>query len=165
MKSLQSIWTSITGSISSVIPLLFACCKSGACVGVCASPITSLFGISTASFAASPWFNAIEPILIALSAVSFTVSYYSLYVLPKLAACNGACDCSPTESKNTKISKVIFWIGLLASLFFFTYFEVQKFKVNHAAASCSTLPTKDSLNTHGIIDTSADCCGEGEECK
>ncbi len=45
MKAKKSIWTSITGGLTSAAPILFACCKSGACVGVCASPIASLFGI------------------------------------------------------------------------------------------------------------------------
>jgi len=80
MESKKSIWTSITGGITSAAPILLSCCKSGACVGVCTSPIASLFGVSSGTIASSPLVSALEPLLIAISAVSFTVSYYSLYV-------------------------------------------------------------------------------------
>lgn len=157
MKKLKSLWLTLTGSVSSVVPVLFACCKSGACVGVCASPVASLFGISTASIAGSPLMSALEPLLIAISAVSFTVSYYTLYVLPKLATCNtGAdCACGPTaaEKRKVRFSKSIFWVGLIASILFLTYFEYQKYQSNVAAAtnasSCSP-------------DAAGDCCPEAE---
>ena len=174
MNKLQSIWTSITGSVSSLLPLFFACCKSGACVGVCASPVASLFGISTATIASSPVLNAIEPILIALSAVSFTISYYSLYVIPKVNACKPDCDCEIgiDHIKKDKLSKRIFWIGLIASVLFFTYFEIQKYQTHSSDAQasktecCPTKPArKDSLQTRIISDTSNACCAEGETCE
>lgn len=173
MSKVKTIWTSITGSLSSVIPLLFACCKSGACVGVCASPVASLFGISSATIANSPVVNAIVPLLIAFSAVSFTVSYYSLYVLPKFNACKTDCDCAPDASqlKKEKISKGIFWVGLLASIFFFTYFEVQKYNANQIATTANTeccaapVDIKDSLPLQAVSDTSAPCCASGESCE
>lgn len=172
MNKLKSVWTSITGSLSSIIPLFFACCKSGACVGVCASPIASLFGISTASIASSPMLNAIEPILIALSAVSFTVSYYTIYVLPKFTDCKTDCNCEKTPGtlKKEKLSKAIFWIGLIASIFFFTYFEIQKYQANHAAAiqketECCTPTSIDSSKNITPIDTTKPCCAEGEACE
>jgi hypothetical protein len=173
MNKLKSVWTTITGSISSIIPLLFACCKSGACVGVCASPVASLFGISTAGFATSPWFNIVEPLLIALSAVSFTVSYYGIYVLPKFNNCNTSCDCNDT-TPNTKLrfTKAIFWIGLSASIFFFSYFEVQKFKANNTAAQiqcstpCTTEADCNSLNNADSLSTkNKPCCSNDSECK
>ncbi|MES2477459.1 MAG: hypothetical protein V4561_00100 [Bacteroidota bacterium] len=145
MKKLKSLWLTLTGSVSSVVPVLFACCKSGACVGVCASPVASLFGISTASIASSPLMSAVEPILIAISAVSFTVSYYTLYVLPKYAVCGTSADCAcgPTdkEKRKVKVSKWIFWIGLVVSIAFLSYFEYQKYQSNVASAntqSCSS---------------------------
>ena len=142
MTKIKSVWTSITGSLSSGAPLLFACCKSGACVGVCASPVASLFGVSAAGFASSPWMNAAVPLLIALSAVSFTSSYYKLYVLPKMVpGCNTDCGCEPGKpSMKERISKGIFWTGLVASIGFFSFFEYQKFQVDQssgAASSCS----------------------------
>lgn len=154
MNKFKSIWTSITGSISSVIPVLFACCKSGACVGVCASPITSLFGISTAGLVSSPWFGAVEPILITISAVSFTISYYNIYVLPKYTnSCETDCECNNTtdNKKQEKISKMIFWVGLIASLVFFTYFEVQKHQ--------------NSIQKVSIESSEEACCAEGESCE
>lgn len=174
MNKLKSIWLSITGSVSSIIPLLFACCKSGACVGVCASPVASLFGISTAGLATSPLINVIEPILIALSAVSFTISYYSLYVIPRFNSCKTDCDCapSPDKIKKEKISKGIFWIGLLASIFFFTYFEVQKYQANQNASLIEKTECcapgaglVDSVNLKAIADTSKPCCESGAKCE
>ncbi|MFM2224813.1 MAG: MerT mercuric transport protein [Bacteroidota bacterium] len=167
MNKLKSIWTTITGSISSIIPLFFACCKSGACVGVCASPVASLFGISTAGFATSPWFSIFEPLLIALSAVSFTVSYYGIYVLPKFNNCNTDCDCNNTKpNQKEKLTKAIFWIGLSASIICFTYFETQKFKANHQAAptECAT-PCTTKSNADSLTIKNKPCCSNGTECK
>jgi len=179
MNKIKSIWTSTTGSLSSIIPLFFACCKSGACVGVCASPVASLFGISTAGFAASPLFNAVVPVLIAFSAVSFTISYYSIYVLPKDNSCTTDCNCDSTSKSNSKmkISKIIFWIGLLASIFFFTFFEVQKYNANTLSDeksnfknSSSNCVVSDSLNSSIMSDSlqvnKAPCCvDEDDECE
>ena len=167
MNKLKSIWTTITGSISSIIPLFFACCKSGACVGVCASPITSLFGISTASFTASPVFGAIVPLLLVLSAVSFTISYYDLYVLPKLAACDTNCTWDPALDKQRNISKWIFWIGLVASTFFFTYFEVQRYQ-NEKASAIKTQEIIKNLKSNQIATDTTEvsaCCANGSTCE
>jgi len=141
MKAKKSIWTSITGGLTSAAPILLSCCKSGACVGVCASPIASLFGVSSATIASSPLVSVLEPLLIAISAVSFTVSYYSLYVLPKLN-CNtpGGCACEPTakELRRTKINKAVFWLGLVLSIGFLSYFEYSKYQQASIAASAPT---------------------------
>lgn len=157
MKKLKSLWLTLTGSVSSVVPILFACCKSGACVGVCASPVASLFGISSASIASSSLMTALEPLLIAISAVSFTVSYYILYVLPKFATCNTIADCacgpSDAEKRKVRLLKSIFLVGLFASILFLTYFEYQKYQSNVAVASnvssCSP-------------DAGSDCCPEAK---
>lgn len=171
MKKLKSFWLTLTGSVSSVVPVLFACCKSGACVGVCASPVASLFGISRASIAGSPLMSALEPLLIAISAVSFTVSYYTLYVLPKYATCNtGAdCACGPTnaEKRKVRLSKSIFWVGLIASIIFITYFEYQKYQNNVTAAvnvsSCSPSAASDccpETETNVTAEDTTNCSGD-----
>ena len=174
MNKIKSAWTSIAGSLSSIIPMFFTVCKSGACGAVCVSPIASILGISSASLMASPLVQSLFPILLVLSAVSFTVSYYKLYVLPKYAStsCNTDCSCEPAKSSlRQKFSLWIFWIGLLASIIFFTYYEIQNYKVNNAAVAtkltecCS--PVSDTTNT-SIISTSTDtskaCCDKGEKC-
>lgn len=167
----KSIASSITGSLSSVAPILFSACKSGACVGVCVSPVASIFGISSATIASSPIVSAIEPILIALSAVSFTISYYSLYVLPKFSCgTSGGCDCSPSanELRKVKISKAVFWLGLVLSLSFLTYFEYSKYNnasnVNLAQTECSgneCTPGECSEETEessAACDSTSSCC-------
>ena len=160
MTNKRSFWTSITGGLTSAAPVLLSCCKSGACIGVCASPVASLFGISSATLASSPWVIALEPVLIAVSAVSFTISYYTLYKLPKLAACNtpGSCDCAPDAkaSKSIKIQKWIFWLGLILSIGFLSYFEVSKYQAANASIECGTSQ---------CISESTDCSsGEEESC-
>ncbi|MBA3681915.1 MAG: hypothetical protein H0W73_12255 [Bacteroidetes bacterium] len=176
MKAKKSLWASITGGLTSAAPILLSCCKSGACVGVCASPIASLFGVSSATIASSPLVMALEPLLIAISAVSFTISYYSLYVLPKLN-CNtpDGCACEPTakEKRKTKINKAVFWTGLILSIGFLSYFEITKYqaaKNAEASIECSTTecapgecsaPKEESCTT--ACDSTSSCCKEGEK--
>lgn len=157
MKAKKSFWTSITGGLTSAAPILLSCCKSGACIGVCASPIASIFGVSSATIASSPLVSVLEPILIAISAVSFTISYYSLYVLPKLN-CNApeGCACEPTakERRRTKINKAVFWIGLILSIGFLSYFEYSKYQqASMAATECSQ---------EGCPEPSEECCAAGD---
>lgn len=169
MKSKKTIWTSITGGLTSAAPILLSCCKSGACVGVCASPVASLFGISSATLASSPIISVLEPLLIAVSAVSFTVSYYSIYVLPKLN-CNTtseSCDCAPTEKekRKDKLNKFVFWFGLIASIGFLSYFEIQKY--NAASASSAECSTSSCAPGECEEETTEEACCEGDstECQ
>ena len=167
MKKIKSFWLTITGSASSLAPVLLSCCKSGACVGVCASPVASLFGVSSAGIANSPLVAAFEPLLIAISAVAFTISYYSLYVLPKYKSCSTEenCDCKPTpkDLRKTEISKNIFWIGLTASIIFLSYFEYQKYQ-SHSNAACS--PSGYTTTQSSIVNdtTTTKECAAGSGC-
>lgn len=174
MESKKSIWTSITGGLTSAAPILLSCCKSGACVGVCASPIASLFGVSSATIASSPLVSALEPLLIAISAVSFTVSYYSLYVLPK-SNCNtgNSCDCGPTdkEKRKTKINKAVFWVGLILSIGFLSYFEISKYQAakqaEASATECTTsecAPGECSTDTEETTATCDSASCDGKTC-
>lgn len=141
MKTKKSIWTILTGGLTSAAPILLSCCKSGACVGVCASPIASLFGISSATLASSPLMGALEPLLIAISAVSFTTSYYSIYVLPKSnCSTEGNCACATDdkEKRKDKLNKFVFWFGLILSIGFLSYFEVTKYQAAAKAEACAT---------------------------
>lgn len=152
----KSIWTTITGGLTSAAPILLSCCKSGACIGVCASPIASLFGVSSAAIASSPLVNALEPLLIAISAVSFTISYYSLYVIPKFNCNTGAsCDCAPDEKakRKTKINKSIFWGGLILSIVFLSYFEFSKYQASVNEPAC----TQSECGTPEKTDCSSGC--------
>jgi len=167
MKPKKSIWTSITGGLTSAAPILLSCCKSGACVGVCASPIASLFGVSSATISSSPLVSTLEPLLIAISAVSFTISYYSLYVIPKISSCNtgNSCDCGPTdkEKRKTKITKAVFWIGLILSVGFLSYFEYTKYQAATSQPECTQSECGTSEETSSCSDTTAcdgTSCGE-----
>jgi hypothetical protein len=155
MKEKKTIWTTITGGLTSAAPILLSCCKSGACVGVCASPIASLFGVSSATIASSPLVSALEPLLIAVSAVSFTISYYSLYVLPKFS-CNtgGNCDCGPTDKEKRKIkfTKFVFWFGLILSIGFLSYFEYTKYEAATIQEECGT----------ECVAPTEECCADGD---
>ncbi|MGZ4047033.1 MAG: hypothetical protein ACXVDW_19070 [Bacteroidia bacterium] len=165
MKAKKTIWTTITGGLASIAPILFSVCKGGACVGVCVSPFASLFGISSATIAASPIVSAIEPLLIAISAVSFTISYYSLYVLPKFNNnCNtgDTCGCEPTEKekRKTKITKAIFWLGLILSIGFLSYFEYQKYHAASAPTACSPGECAPGECSNEVTDSTV-TCGSG----
>ncbi|MBL7935346.1 MAG: hypothetical protein JNM51_06020 [Bacteroidia bacterium] len=167
METKKSFWTSITGGLTSAAPILLSCCKSGACVGVCASPIASLFGVSSATISSSPLVSALEPLLIAISAVSFTISYYSLYVLPKLNSCStgNSCDCGPTdkEKRKTKITKAVFWIGLILSIGFLSYFEYTKYQAVTNTVECSPSECGSLEETYSCSDTTkcdGESCGE-----
>ena len=163
MESKKSIWTTLTGGLTSAAPILLSCCKSGACVGVCASPIASLFGVSSATIASSPLVNALEPLLIAISAVSFAISYYSLYVIPKMnCKTDGACDCAPSEKeiRKTKINKAVFWIGLVLSIGFVSYFEFSKYQASTNQPFCTQSACGDDSTS-----TCADSTSCGSSCK
>jgi hypothetical protein len=160
MKKLKSLWTTIVGSLSSIFPLFFAMCKpGGACAVACASPIASLFGISSASLAATPLMKSLYPLLLVVSAVSFTISYYKLYVLPKYATlaapgCNTDCACDgPKEGNPLRISKSIFWIGLISSILFLSYFEYQNYQINTAKSAIENCEDEKA------------CCAEGSACE
>lgn len=152
MKAKRTIWTTITGGLTSSAPILLTCCKSGACVGVCASPVASLFGVSSATIANSPVIDALEPLLIAISAVSFTISYYSLYVIPKLNCNTGnSCDCASGDQEKRKVkrSKAIFWIGLVLSLSFLSYFEYAKYRSATSTKQTECAPISESCSSQG----------------
>ncbi len=162
MKAKKSFLASITGGLTSAAPILLSCCKSGACVGVCASPIASLFGVSSATLADSPLISALEPVLIAVSAVSFTISYYSLYVLPKLN-CNtpDGCACEPTakEKRKVKINKAVFWIGLILSIGFLSYFEISKYQTATAEnTECAPSTCKKSAESAVVAACDSTTC-------
>jgi hypothetical protein len=184
MKKLKSIWVTITGSISAILPLFFTFCKpGGACAVACASPLASLMGISVASISLSPAFKFLYPLLLILSTISFTVSYYKLYVLPKYATANNACttDCAcgpPKKSRQYLITLYSFWIGLISSISFFTYIEFQNYIANNTAVQSSALEnacctgggTCDSNSTEALLNVSDSisgkpCCEEGKSCE
>jgi hypothetical protein len=175
MAKLKSIQTTITGSISSIIPMFFTVCKTGACATACASPVAALFGISSASLIASPFMQSLFPLLLVISAVSFTVSYYNIYVLPKKAsACNTDCACDPPKQTfQQKFSIYTFWIGLVASITFFSYFEYQNYEANSTAKEIAVnqkinnatqiLPSN-GLLVSDTLETEKPCCSGDQTC-
>jgi hypothetical protein len=170
MSKIKAIGTTLSGSISSIIPMFFTVCKSGVCTAACASPIVSLLGISSASLIASPITQSLFPVLLALSAVSFTVSYYKLYVLPKYAkasACDTDCNCAPpTNTFQRKFAVATFWIGLVASTFFFSYFQYQTYKANTAVAVAAPQTATPNATTPATDSTASEeaCCSGGGSC-
>jgi len=174
MSSKKSILSSITGSLTSTAPILLSCCKSGACIGVCASPVAALFGVSSASLLNSPLISVLEPVLIAVSAVSFTISYYSIYVIPKFSCNTGeACDCKPDgrKARRDKLNKFVFWFGLILSLGFLSYFEYSKYQQNTSsnvgtsmcepgACEPGACDEESAVLSEEACDSTGTCCSE-----
>jgi hypothetical protein len=168
MKKFKSIYTTLSGSISSIIPMFFTVCKSGVCTVACVSPIASVLGISSAGLMASPLTQSLYPLLLVICAVSFTVSYYKIYVLPKYATTNCETDCACEPTKNSfqqKFAVWTFWIGLLASIFFFSYFEYQNYKANVATKELKKSVQKSKIPLTDSAESEEPCCGEGESCE
>ncbi len=165
MNTIKSFWISISGSVSSIIPLFFTVCKSGACGAVCISPVASILGISSATLITSPLTQSLFPLLLVISAVSFTVSYYKLYVLPTYSTTNNCttnCACeAPQKTSQYKISLWTFWIGVITSIIFFTYFEYQNYKANTAEVNKSTT---DVLNNNVLNTKDTTACGVAGNC-
>ena len=164
MNKIKSIWTTITGSVSAAIPLFFAVCKSGACTAVCVSPIASIFGISSASLTASPLMKSLFPLLLVISAVAFTISYYKLYVLPKYASatsCETDCGCeTPQKPLHKTFPFWSFWVGLVASIVFFTYFEVQNYNSENQKVTATV-----EKNVSTTEKTAEACCADDTKCE
>lgn len=164
INKIKSIWTTLTGSISAVIPVLFTVCKSGACATACVSPIASIFGVSSASLSASPLMKSLFPLLLVISAVAFTISYYKLYVLPKFesaASCETDCGCdTPKKPLHKTFPFWSFWVGLVASIAFFTYFEVQNYNSETQKNTASM-----EKNVPAIEKEAASCCTDNTKCE
>lgn len=167
MKNLKSIIPAISGSLGAAAPVLLTCCKSTACIGVCASPVASLLGISTAGLASSPLLNVFEPVFIAVSAVSFTISYYRLYKVAQPVSCATAedCGCSPSlekEKRSLKRSRRIFWLSLAASVLVLGYFEFQKYRRDSAAdytgQHCTQSTVTPCCTDTTAVPAAASCC-------
>ena len=158
INRIKSIWSTLTGSISAVIPLFFSVCKTGACATVCVSPIASLFGVSSAGLATSPLMKSLFPLLMVISAVAFTVSYYKLYVLPKFESASSCetdfgCD-TPKKPLHKTFPFWSFWVGLVASVALFTYFEVQNYNSN-----------TENQNVPVIEKAATSCCSDNTKCE
>lgn len=166
MNKIKSIWTTLTGSVSASIPLFFAVCKSGACTAVCVSPIASIFGISSASLTASPLMKSLFPLLLVISAVAFTISYYKLYVLPKFASaasCETDCGCeTPQKPLHKTFPFWSFWVGLVASIVFFTYFEVQNYTSNSETQKVTAVVEK---SVPAAEKAAEPCCTSDAKCE
>lgn len=171
MGKIKSTWTTLSGSVSSIIPMFFTVCKSGVCTVACTSLIASILGISSASLTASPLTQSLIPLLLIISTVSFTVSYYKIYVLSKYEiSCATDCNCKPI--KNTfqqKFSVWTFWLGLIASIFFFSYFEYQNYKENTSTKTEinkeQKMNLKNNLITIDTTETEKPCCTENSKCE
>ena len=81
--------------------------------------------------------------------------------------CNtdGACACEPTdkEKRKTKITKAIFWLGLVLSISFLSYFEYTKYQAATASQECTTecsAPTEEASSCSDSTACDGKTCGE-----
>lgn len=150
-SSLKSTFLGFGSSLLSIAGL----CGGGACVAtcgvVCLAPLASFLGISTAGL--TVWLDELLPLFIAISAVAFTISYYSLYKQPE----GNCCEETPNQTKAGILSldwrKRLFWIGLMFTIGMYGYtFTGNTFPQTESLAaepsSCSSL----------AVDTSKESC-------
>jgi len=121
MTEKKSIKATLSGIGASVLSFAGVCCGGGACAAtcgpVCAAPVASVLGFSTAGFAT--WTASLLPLLTALSAVAFTVAYYSIYKTPNAVCCDPASPPGAERPKSNSLSKAGFWLGLLLTVGFY----------------------------------------------
>ena len=82
MENKKSFWSTISGGISSFLPFLAACCGigcAGSCGVVCVATIAAALGLSSVSIFLNQWWDVLFPLMIALSSVSFTAAYFTIY--------------------------------------------------------------------------------------
>ena len=167
MNSKKTLWTTFTGSISSIITFIATCCGPG-CIGVCGTgcilPVATILGISTSGIFASVWWEVLQPIFMVISAVFFTVAYYTIYRQPKLQnSCCGENDLKINQKimKKNRLLKYFFWIALIISIDMFVYSIYTK-ATSHRETTLpqstgNTIDTLISKNTTCAKDTSKSC--------
>lgn len=149
MKKIKTNIISFFAGIASLIPFLGSCpgAACASCGGACVTTVVSIFGISLSGFVATEVFEIIQPILIALSAVLFTVAFYSIYKKPKLNHCeSGTCKIHPKSSKKAEfITKAVFWISLIASIVLFAFSIINRNSLN---SELKTIPFTSNKSDH-----------------
>ncbi|MEM8897818.1 MAG: hypothetical protein AAGC85_06925 [Bacteroidota bacterium] len=142
MSQKSSLKTTAVGLGSSLLSLA-GICGGGVCAAACGliwfAPIGSLLGISTAGVTA--WMDGLLPFFIAISAVAFTASYYSLYKQPA----ENCCEEDPSTVLLPLVwSKRLFWIGLILTVGMYGYtlsgnsFQQEESTLS-GESSCSSL--------------------------
>ena len=120
--SQKSFKSTFLGLGSSTLSMALVCGK-GACLAFCGAiylaPLAGFLGISTAGL--TGWLDELLPLFVAISAVAFTVSYYSLYKQP-VESC---CEENPGATKASLLplvwNKRLFWIGLMLTIGMYGY--------------------------------------------
>ena len=151
MTEKKSTKSTLLGLSTSTASLIGVSCGSGACAAacgaVCAAPIASVLGISTAGF--STFTNDFLPVFTAISAIAFTMAYYSIYKKKNNDECCPKEDTRMQKPKN-RWTKPIFWIGLLLTLGFYVNAMANNFSSKKEcevkASSCSVVNTSPSCN-------------------
>jgi len=131
MKRTKQILTTISGSFAALIPLLGTCpgVACAGCGGACIAPVVSILGISVTGFFATQLWDVLQPFFIALSAILLTIAYFNIYRKPKeIDHCNSqSCTLkNKDQKKNTAFVKFLFWICVVLSIIFFSYFIYKK---------------------------------------
>lgn len=88
-------------------------------------------------------------------------------MLPKFNSCatGNSCECGPTdkEKHKKKITKSVFWVGLILSIGFLSYFEYTKYQAATTVIECTQSEFGAPEETSSCSDTTASeggSCGE-----
>ena len=149
MTKKRSLKTFFTVGGGSSLSTLSAVCGAGcagacgvACLPLCAVPVTSVFGISSALL--TSWMNHLLPVLTALSAVAFTMAYFNLYKKQESDCCSTE-QTSKTKAFAPNYSKIFFWVGLILTTGLYIQAVEKNFNTNSNTCNvntCELLPEK-----------------------
>ncbi|MEM7512814.1 MAG: hypothetical protein AAF388_17925 [Bacteroidota bacterium] len=154
MSQKSSFKSTFLGLGSSTLSMALVCGK-GACLAFCGAiylaPLAGFLGISTAGL--TGWMDELLPLFVAISAVAFTVSYYSLYKQPA----ENCCEENPSSAKASLFplvwNKRLFWIGLMLTIGMYGY----TYTGNPFQPETSTTVGKSSCSTTAL-ETAEESC-------
>ncbi len=112
-KPIKATFSGVGTSLLSTIGL---CVGGGACGLACFAPITSVLGISISGI--SILNSTLLPLMTALSAIAFTIGYFSLYKNLQKTCCEDQSEKSDNQRRKSLL-KPIFWAGVVLSIFFY----------------------------------------------
>lgn len=160
MRKWKILWMTFIGSMSSIVTFIVSVVGigcAGTCGAACIAPIASLLGVSSLGFFASSIWKDLQPVLIAVTAVAFTINYFIIFKKPTAEQECAGCFCSEKEisgkRKKLKFIKVFYWVSVIISslLIFYPIYSKLHEDINSANTRVINNPAKDSSSNTGTL--------------